>query len=86
MAKLVILVEQQLDRQLPTVVTQATTWWEAVLVHVKLQESGLRIHLPVKVCCIVYHEVKQVLLSIFVVVRKFANFFFGLRAYTQEAN
>ena len=67
MAKLVILVEQQLDRQLPTVVTQVTTWWEVVLVHVKLQDSGLGMHLSVNVSCIVHNEVKQVLLSIFVV-------------------
>ena len=49
MAKLISLLEQHLDRQPPTVVTQATTWWETVLAHVKLQESGLRVHLPVKV-------------------------------------
>ena len=30
----------------PTVVTQATTWWETVLVLVKLQEIGLGVHLP----------------------------------------
>ena len=34
----------------PTVVTQATTWWETVLALVKLQEIGLRVHLPVEVC------------------------------------
>ena len=50
MAELVILL-QRMDRQPPTVVTQATTWWEAVLAHVKLQEHGLEMHLPVDVCC-----------------------------------
>ena len=33
----------------PTVVTQATTWWETVLALVKLQEIGLGVNLPVKV-------------------------------------
>ena len=51
MAKLVTLLEQHLDRQPSTVVTQATTWWETVLAHVKPQESGLGMHLPVNVCC-----------------------------------
>ena len=50
MVKLVTLLEQHLDRQPPTVVTQATTWWETILAHVKLQEHGLEVHLPVKVC------------------------------------
>jgi len=36
MAELVTLLEQHLDGQPPTVVTQATTWWETVLAHVKL--------------------------------------------------
>ena len=49
MVKLVTLLEQHLDRQPPTVVTQATTWWETILAHVKLQERGLGVHLPVKV-------------------------------------
>ena len=40
-----------LNRMPHTVVTQATTWWETVLVCVKLQEIGLGVHLPVKVCC-----------------------------------
>ena len=44
-------LEQHLDRQPPTVVTQATDWWETVLALVKLQECGLGVHLPVKVCC-----------------------------------
>ena len=52
MAELVTLVEQHLDRQLPTFVIQATTEWEAVLALVKLLECGLGVHLPVKVCCI----------------------------------
>ena len=47
MARLITLLEQHLDRQPPTVVTQATTWWEIVLALVKLQEIGLGVHLPV---------------------------------------
>ena len=50
MAVLITLLEQHSDRQPPTVVTQATTWWETVLTLVKLQEIGLGVHLPVKVC------------------------------------
>ena len=50
MAKLVTLLEQHLDRQLPTVVIQATTWWETVFAHVKLQENGLGVPLLVNVC------------------------------------
>ena len=50
MARLLTLLEQHSDRQPPTVVTQAITWWETVLVLVKLQEIGLKMHLPVKVC------------------------------------
>ena len=50
MAVLITLLEQHLNRQPPTVVTQATTWWETVLALVKLQEIGLGMHLPVKVC------------------------------------
>ena len=45
MAKLVTLREQGLDSQPPTVVMQATACWEAVLEHVKLQESGLGVNL-----------------------------------------
>ena len=51
MAKLVTLVEQYLDRQPPTVAVEATTWWETGLAFVKLQDCGLELHLPVKVCC-----------------------------------
>ena len=52
MAKLhTALVKQQLDRQLTTLVIQATTWWETGPAHVKLQEYGLGVHLPVRVCC-----------------------------------
>ena len=50
MAELVTLGEQRSDRQPTTVVTQATTWWEAALTLVKLQEIGLTVHIPVKVC------------------------------------
>ena len=49
MARLITLLEQNLDRQPPTVVTQATPWWEKILALVKLQEIGLGVHLPVKV-------------------------------------
>ena len=52
MARLVI-VDQHLDKQQPTVVIQATTWLEVVLALVKLQECGLGAHLSVKVCCYV---------------------------------
>ena len=41
-----------MDRQPPTVVIQATTWWETVLARVKLQECGLEVNLPVKVGCL----------------------------------
>ena len=51
MAKLVIPVEQHLDRLPPTVVIQATTWWETAIIHAELQECGLVVHLPVRVCC-----------------------------------
>ena len=49
MARLITLLEQHSDRQPPTVVKQATAWWETVLTLVKLQEFGLGVHLPVKV-------------------------------------
>ena len=51
MAVLVILLEQHLVKGLPTVVIQATGWWEVVLTLVKLQEDGLGVHLHVQVCC-----------------------------------
>ena len=51
MAKLLTLLEQHLDKQPPTVVTLVTDWWEVVLELVELQECGLGVHLPVKVCC-----------------------------------
>ena len=38
-----------MEKQPPTDVIQATAWWEAALVDVKLQECGLGEHLPVKV-------------------------------------
>ena len=50
MASLLSLLDQHLDGMPPTVVTQATTWWERVVALVKLQEIGLGVHLPVKVC------------------------------------
>ena len=49
MAKLVMLLEQHMEREPPTVAIQATTWWEAVPALVKLQECGLGMHLTVKV-------------------------------------
>ena len=49
MAVLVKVVEQHLDIQPLTAVIQGTAWWEAVLAHVKLQEGGLEVHLPVNV-------------------------------------
>ena len=51
MAKLVTQEEQDSDRQPPTVVILATSWWETAIVHVKLQEGGLGVKLPVRVCC-----------------------------------
>ena len=51
MAKLATLLELHLDRLPPTVVIQATTWWETVITHAELQECGLVVHLPVKVRC-----------------------------------
>ena len=53
MAELVTLVEQHMDRELPTVVIQATTKWEAVIVHVYLQEHGLGVYLSVDVSYII---------------------------------
>ena len=50
MAVLITLLEQHSDRQPPTVVIQATTWWETVLTLVKLQEIGLGVNLSVEVC------------------------------------
>ena len=50
MAMLLTPLEQHLERQPPTVVTQATTRWEIVLAHVKQMESGLGVRLPVEVC------------------------------------
>ena len=50
MAVLITLLEQQVDRQPPTDVTQATNWWERVLALVNWKEIGLGVYLPVKVC------------------------------------
>ena len=60
MAKSVTLEEQHWDKQPPTVVIQATLWWEVVLAHVNLQECGLAVHLPVKVCLLLYTESESV--------------------------
>ena len=46
-----VSVEQTTDRLPPIVVIQATSWWETALAHVKLEECGLGVNLPVKVCC-----------------------------------
>ena len=65
MVELITLLEQHLDRQPLTVVTQATTWWETVLAHVKQQECGLGVHLPVNVRMLLFnfeHEVAKVCL------------------------
>ena len=51
MAELVTLMEQRLEKELPTVVIEATTWWETALACVKLTECGLGVNLPVNVCC-----------------------------------
>ena len=50
MAVLITLLEQHFNKMPPTVVTQATTWWETVLTLVKPQEIGLGVHLSVEVC------------------------------------
>ena len=55
MAELVTL-EQHMDREPPTVVIQATDCLEAVLALVKLQEGGLRVHLPVKVAMLIINH------------------------------
>ena len=52
MAELVIL-EEHMDRELPTVVIQATTEWEAVVALVYLQEHGLGLHLSVDVSYVI---------------------------------
>ena len=51
MAVLVTVEEQHMDTQPPTVVVQAITRWAAALEDVTLQEGGLGVNLPVKVCC-----------------------------------
>ena len=78
MAVLLTLLEQHLDRKPPTVVTQATTWWETVLTLVKLQEIGLGVHLPVKVT---YHNLHTVCLWSF---HERPPTCAGIQAYTQE--
>ena len=60
MARLLSLLEQHLERMPPTVVTQATTWWETVLVLVKLQEIGLGVNLPVKVFSLLISSITYV--------------------------
>ena len=41
---------QHMERQPPTDVTQAITWWAPALEDVPLQEVGPEVHLPVEVC------------------------------------
>ena len=48
-------MEQHSDKEPPTVVTQATTWWETVLTLVKVVEIGLGIYLPVVLYEIMTH-------------------------------
>ena len=60
MAKLMTVLEQHLDRMPPTVVSQATTWWETILAHVKQQGIGLGVHLPVNVCFLFQLAIKYV--------------------------
>ena len=55
MVELVTLVEQHMEREPTTTAIQAITEWEAVLALVYLQEDGLGVHLPVKVCCHCMH-------------------------------
>ena len=64
MAKLVTLLEQCLDRQPPTVAILATTWWEAGLALVKLQDCGLEVHLPVTLHACTHSAGKYLVLSI----------------------
>ena len=50
MAELATLEEQRLDKQLPTVVIQATTWWEVPVASVNFIKNGLSVNQPVNVC------------------------------------
>ena len=52
-----------MEREPPTVVIQATIWWEAVLGLVKLQEGGLGVHLPVKVATLLNHAANIITMS-----------------------
>ena len=67
MAKLVISMEQHLDRKQPTVVILATIWWEKILARVKLMECGLGVNRPVSVSqtwlCICNLQLKGVIIS-----------------------
>ena len=51
MAELVTHMEQHTEIQQPTDVIQAIPWMAAALEDVPLQEGGLGVNLPVKVCC-----------------------------------
>ena len=57
---LVTMEEQRMDIQPPTAVIQAITRWAAVLEDVTLQEAGLGVNLPVKVCCYFIYFCQQV--------------------------
>ena len=63
MAVLLTLLEQHLDKQPPTVAIQATIWWEIILAHVKLQEGGLGVHLPVKAANLLNHAANSITMS-----------------------
>ena len=63
MAELVTLVEQHMERQLPTVAVQAMIWWELVFALVNLQECGLAVHLPVEVATLLNHAANIVTMS-----------------------
>ena len=63
MVMLVTLVEQHMERQPTTVVIQATTWWEAALALVNLQECGLAVHLPVQVATLLNHAANIITMS-----------------------
>ena len=51
MVELVTHMEQHTEIQPPTDVIQAIPWMAAALEDVPLQEGGLGVNLPVKVCC-----------------------------------
>ena len=64
MAGLVTLVEQHIDKELPTDAIQATGWWEAILALVKLQDGGLGMHLYVKVAMLINSHAVIIVINI----------------------